>query len=87
MVGIAPYLGHKGTLGVPSISHTLTFSVTSHDIFITLGGGLTVLFNLARYSSETVGVGMMQAWYGSTDTFKMAADQRKMACAISFKMP
>ena len=31
-IKIAPYLGHKGTLGVPSISHgpTLTFSV--HDV-------------------------------------------------------
>ena len=29
---------------------------------------------------------MFENRYGSTDTFKMAADQRKMTCAIFFKM-
>ena len=30
---------------------------------------------------------MFENRFGSTDTFKMAADQRKMAGAIFFKMP
>ena len=30
---------------------------------------------------------MFENRYGSTDTFKMAADQRKMMCAMFFKMP
>ena len=36
MVGIAPYLGYSGTLGVPSICPT--YSVTLRDLFMTFTG-------------------------------------------------
>ena len=53
--------------------------LVSYFITYPLGGGYVLFYTLFLTALETQ--------FGRTSTFKMAADLKKMACAIFFKMP